>query len=81
MSVLTTNTDLQVYTVSMLIYKFDGKLPINAEEEHTKIINSNYKLNNHFTMFIFHVAVFISPPTSSTSICTWPNSKLYNSSH
>jgi hypothetical protein len=32
-------------------------------------------------MFIFHVVVFISPSTSSTSICTRPKSKLYNSLH
>jgi hypothetical protein len=41
MNVLTINTDLQACTLSMLIYKYDGKLPINAEEEHTKKINSN----------------------------------------
>jgi len=41
MNVDTINTDLQAYTLSVLIYKCDAKLPINAEEEHTKIINSN----------------------------------------
>jgi hypothetical protein len=81
MSVLTINTDLQAYTLSMLIYKCDGKLLINAEEQHTKIIKSNQNLNNYLIMFIFHVAVFISPSTSSTSICTRPKSKIYNSSH
>jgi UDP-N-acetylglucosamine pyrophosphorylase len=61
-----------MYIVSVLIYSCNSQLPVNAEEEHIKTRNNNEKFNNYFTMYIFHIAVFISPSlASATNIFTY----------
>jgi len=53
--VLTANSDLKVYTISMLIYNL-------ADNYHTKTKNCNEMPNNCFTMYIFHTDVLTYLP-------------------